>query len=340
MRRQTLATRLRNWLNQLLGEPPAPERMAPRPRVDLPRPEPVTKRVGYLIIDPVVPGGRRLSQVMGWNDSDRLAAALIKDLREVSHGYANYEIAERMVDDEFPVKADGFQYTAEDYLQRWRARAPFHQPDAVDYQALIRKFDLVEKVNAGVLDEVWAICFPWGGFYESRMVGPGAFWCNAPPLERSANAQRKFVIMCYNYERGVGEMLESYGHRAESILQEVFKGVPEPQNLWQRYTLYDKITPGRAEVGNVHFAPNSQRDYEWGSMRPVPSRCRSWRAYPDLSGEPVMVDAREWGGGDIRAHHRWWFELMPHVGGETQAAGGRAISNNWWQYIVDPNLVQ
>ncbi|MBE0697413.1 MAG: hypothetical protein IH586_10860 [Anaerolineaceae bacterium] len=45
-----------------------------------------------------------------------------------------------------------------------------------------------------------------------------------------------------------------------------------------------------------------------------------------------MVDCRELGSGDIRAHHRWWFSLMPHTIGDS--AG---IANNWWKYIVDLN---
>lgn len=321
--------RMRRWLAGPQETPPAEMPLA----APLPQPEPVIRRVGLLVIDPLLPNGKPLSRHMGWNDSERLIDALIHDLRDVSHGYANYTVAERMLMDTFPVKQDGFRYTAEDYLRRWETRAPFHRPDDVNYAAVIEQFDLIGKVNRGEIDEVWAIAFPWGGFYESRMAGPGAFFCNAPPLTNVRPVNRRFVIMCFNYERGVGEMLESYGHRAESILGEQFRRAG-PGNLWQRYTLYDQIAPGRAEVGNIHFAPNSTRDYEWGSSRLVPSRCRNWARFPDLSGDPVMVDSREWGGGDIRLHHRWWFSLLPHVGGQT-----RGISNNWWQYIVDPNLV-
>ena len=132
----------------------------------------------------------------------------------------------------------------------------------------------------------------------------------------------------------MGEMLESYGHRAESILAEVFRPVPASANLWKRFTRYDKAAPGQAEVGNIHFAPNSRKDYDWGNPQPVLSRSRTWRSFPNLSGEAERMDSREWGGGDIRAHHRWWFSLLPHAQGESMG-----ISNNWWAYIIDPNLV-
>lgn len=36
----------------------------------------------------------------------------------------------------------------------------------------------------------------------------------------------------------------------------------------------------------------------------------------------------------MRAHHLWWLSQVPRAEGEK---GG--VSNNWWQYVVDPNLV-
>jgi hypothetical protein len=38
----------------------------------------------------------------------------------------------------------------------------------------------------------------------------------------------------------------------------------------------------------------------------------------------------EWGGGEIRAHHKWWLQRFPHVDGTTPT--GRL--NNWWSYTV------
>ncbi len=46
------------------------------------------------------------------------------------------------------------------------------------------------------------------------------------------------------------------------------------------------------------------------------------------------MDCNDWGNGDIRLHHKWWFNLLPRIEG---AAGG--IAYNWWKYIVDPNTV-
>ncbi|MEP7293926.1 MAG: hypothetical protein ABI835_19220 [Chloroflexota bacterium] len=300
-------------------------------------PDPVRPKVLAIIHNPVMRDGRKIREVYGWQDPDTLAQGYIDDIQRSSYGYAQYEIVERIEVDGFPLKLDGFRYTPEAFASGWRTRQ-FHQPDAVDYLALVREFRMIERVNSGEIDEVWLLGFPYCGYYESIMAGPGAFWCNAPPLEGTEQAKRRFVIMGFNYERGVGEMLEDLGHRAESMLSVVFEHTHGEANLWERFTRYDKTHPGRAECGNVHFAPNSERDYDWGNPRPVPSRCENWLKFPDLGdsshGEARTVTCAEWGNGDIRKHHVWWLSRFPHVAG---LANG--ISWNWWQYVVDPNTI-
>ncbi len=323
---------LRRWLT---GEP-EPDPAAAGPVGNLP--DPVTKRVSLIIHNPTVPlaGGKKLNQALGWGDPDKLSEKFIADIKEISHGYCNYEIVERIEVDGFPVKADGFRYSADNFFTHWQSRSGFHQPDGVDYNPLLSEFDMIGKVDRGDVDEFWLFAFPYAGYYESIMGGPGAFWCNAPELRQTAHASRRFVIMGFNYERGVGEMLEAYGHRAESIMRHAYRHKKgDRDNLWERFARYDQTHPGKAEVGIMHFAPNSVRDYDWGNKTPVKTRCRTWENFPNLSGEPVVVDCKEWGNGDIRLHHKWWFSLLPHITG-----GDDGVAYNWWQYIVDPNTVR
>lgn len=303
------------------------------PQNPLPTPPTVRPKVFAIIHNPIIRprGGRKAQVAYGWNDPDQLARSYIDDLRHASYGYVDYQIVERIEVDGFPIKKDGFRYTDETFDRAWTTRQ-FHQPDAVDYLALVREFKLIERINDGTIDEVWLLGFPYCGYYESIMAGPGAFWCNAPPLEGTQHAKRRFVIMGFNYERGVGEMLEDMGHRVESIMAKVFAHQRGEANLWERFTRYDKTHPGAAEVGNVHFSPNSTRDYEWGNHKPVLSRADAWYNFPDLSAPPRMMTAKDWGGGDIRAHHVWWLRHLPHVVGESNG-----ISWNWWEYVIDPN---
>lgn len=276
---------------------------------------------------------QKLTRVLGWNDPDRLAAGYADDLRDASGGLADYEVVERIELDAWPRKADGFRYDDVSYMQAWRRRAGFHMPDASDYHALLRQFAIVERVEAGDIDEVWFFGPPYAGYWESTMAGRGAFWCNSPPVTQTEHC-RRFVMMGFNYERGVDCMLENFGHRTESIMRAVYHNHHGERNQWEHFCRYDLSAPGRASCGNVHFAPSSQRDYEWGNPRVVASDCDDWFNYPHLTGARRPVQCQEWGGGDMRQHHLWWLRHLP------QAAGTHdGVLNNWWQYVVDPNLV-
>lgn len=300
-------------------------------------PTPVNRKVLLLIYNAVVPteGRKKLNQVLNWNDPDELTRQHITDLKEASYGYANYSVVDRKEVNGFPVKADGFNYTADSFVKSWRARSGFHEADAVDYLKIVAQFDIIERINRNEIDEVWMHGFPYAGFYESIMGGPDAFWCNAPALKGTEQAKRRFVIMGFNYQRGRGEMLENQGHRAESIMKYVFRNKKGDDNLWEKFTRYDKTHPGKAEVGIVHYAPNSVKDYDWGNTTKVRSFCDDWLNFPNFKNVSRIVDHNDWGKGDTLAHHVWWFKRMPHI---TGSADG--ISYNWWRYIIDPNEVR
>ena len=320
------------WISRLFAPPATPP--APQPQGVLP--QPITRKVMMIVFDPFVPEGgtQRLSQYLNWSDADALANQYIQDLHTCSHGYLTYQIVEKMSVDGFPLKKDGFVYSVSEYLQAWQNQTGFHQPDLADYARILSDFSIIQIINSGIVDEVWLFGMPYAGFYESMMVGTGAFFVNAPPLA-AAGVQRSFIIMGFNYQRGVGEMLEAFGHRAEFVLGRVFRNLSGNANLWERFTRYDKLHPGQAECGTVHFAPNSQMDYDWGNTTFVPSRCRNWLKFPDLSDPPVMVNCAEWGNGEIRQHHIWWLSLFPHLTGQSNG-----VSWNWWEYVADPGRVQ
>ena len=304
--------------------------------MQLPRPavlDPITPRVLMIVHNPTIPAedGRRLNQVLGWHDPDALASRYIADLRDASNGFLNYRISERIDADWFSPKVDGFRYTPESYLAGWRARR-MHTPDQIDYPAQVARFNLIERYERHEFDEVWFFAFPYAGDYESTMVGNGAFWCNSPPVPHTEHCHGRFVMMAFNYERDAGCMLENFGHRVESIMSHVYRNMAPPHNLWQRFTRYDAIAPGASHCGNVHFAPNSQADYDWGNRRMVLSYCDDWLTFPEMPGRARPVNATEWGGGDMRLHHLWWLRHLPCTTGQTNG-----IANNWWQYIVDPN---
>ncbi len=309
-------------------------------------------RVLLVVFDPVLDpaSGTRLSRSMQWQRPNDLAAAFIQDIQQVSGGLARYQIVQRIEIDEFPAKIDGFRYDPQSYQNVLKGSQAPRKPAEADYQAILARLNILPRIARREIDEVWFFAFPHAGFYESIMGGAGAFWCNSQPLKWTGNCTRRFILMGFSYERGVGEMLEFFGHRAESLVARVFNcqefvawayrqgRVPASAstslNPFQKYLCFDQIAPGRAGVGTIHFAPNSEKDYDWGNPRLVSSNCHDWSSYPRLQDAYQQVNAEEWGNGDIRLHHKWWLEHLPKVGGRTNG-----IANNWWQYIMDPNLV-
>ncbi len=276
--------------------------------------------------------GKRLHEARNWNDPHKLTEGYIQDLIECSGGYVRYNIVETIEVDGFPPKTDGFRYTAASYQRCSQGQEAWHDPDAVDYPAIFREFDIERRINSDAIDEVWLWGFPYGGFWESTMAGRGAYFCNSPAVQ-GIKTSRIFVTMGFNYERGVGEMLECFGHRVESIMRRVYGSWEQkPTHAWNRFALYDQAAPGQAGCGNIHFAPNSERDYDWGNPREVLSTCDDWLDYPNLTGKARRVNCETWGNGDIREHHRWWLRHLPRAEGRT-----RGKLNNWWAYAVDFN---
>jgi hypothetical protein len=302
--------------------------------------QPLALRALVVVFDPIVDTARgthllQTPEAVQWNSVDALLAGYTADIETCSGGLVKYQVVDRLTRDYFPVKQDGFTYDGPGYLQTYRS-GKYHSPDLANYDPLLADLQLLQRVAKGDFDEVWFFGGPGFGFYESRMAGPGAFWCNAPQCDNTAASGRRFVIMGFSYERGVGEMLEDLGHRAESVLDYRWRSVPDAQNLWKKYARYDLVASGQAEVGMLHFAPNSVRPYDWGNPNPVPSAADNWLNFPDLGGAPKPMSGSAWGNGDIRLHHQWWLRHLPKVPGRISG-----VANNWWRYVInvaDPEL--
>ena len=250
------------------SNPPQPTR---NPEPPGPPPQPFERSVLLIVFNPHIPseGGKPLLEVMGWNSPALLAQSYAAHLQDSSAGFARYSIVQTVEVDAIPVKADGYQYTPDELLSVLRNHgAGAHNPDLANYEQILLDFNIPEMVDAGQVDEVWMFAFPYGGFYESRMAGPGAFFCNAPPLSGAGTGTRRYVIMGFNPERGIGEMLESFGHRCEDTLRRVYRSKTGEANLFERFCRYDQKYPGAAEVGSIHFAPNSARRLRLGQPAP------------------------------------------------------------------------
>jgi len=87
-------------------------------------------------------------------------------------------------------------------------------------------------------------------------------------------------------------------------------------------------------VGTIHFPRMRIRI----TITIIPAKCPATATTGTTSRffkEDVrQVNADEWGNGDTRILHKWWLRHLPKVAGRTSG-----VANNWWQYIMDPNLV-
>jgi hypothetical protein len=192
----------------------------------------------------------------------------------------------------------------------------------------------VDRIESGEIDEVWVYGDPLAGMWESTMAGNGGYWCNSSPV-KGVNSDRLFVVMGFNYERGVGEAIHSFGHRAESIMAHTYGSwSANTDHNWNKFTLLDKDAPGLGGVGNVHFPVNGTSDYDYADPQVVISNADDWYHYPNFTGVTRSFNFREWspnGADPQREYLNWWYDHLPHFSGK----GPDQFLNNWWRYIVD-----
>jgi hypothetical protein len=293
-------------------------------------------RVLVLNFDPLIASAenRRLHEVLDWHDPKRLATDYIADVAAASGGFVRYEIVEWRDTHSFHRKADGFLYTADEYLKNYRSGSGWHQPDGADYRRTFADYDVLPRLARREIDELWFFGGPYFGYHESAMAGPGAFDVNGEVFA-DVPAARAFAIMGFNYERGVAEMLENLCHRVESTMSRIYGGwrADALDHAWAQFAA-NQAQSGTAAVGSCHWPPNAGAEYDFSNERTVASTGDDWLAYPHLTGRRKPVNRETWGGPEYaRNYFRWWFAHLPRKPG----TGSDGRENNWWKYVFDFN---
>lgn len=289
-----------------------------------------------LNFDPRVPAvdGKRLHEVCKWNDPRVLAQGYSDDVWQASGKSLQYKIVRWTDLDDFPVKVDGFRYTVESYLACYRAGKGWHNPDGLDYPKVLQQYGVHSRIDRGEAEEVWIFGAPYFGYWEAAMAGPGAFFVNGGVYER-VPTKRAFVVMGFNYERGVDCMIHNLGHRTEATMSKVYGGwkCEELTTNWARFAANLKQS-GTAAAGTCHYPPNAESDYDYANPREVQSTADDWLNYPKLTGKSRLVSKETWGGPDYQRNYlKWWFAHLPRAEGTN--ADGKL--NNWWRYVFDFN---
>ncbi|MBR4204273.1 MAG: hypothetical protein IKQ92_02210 [Clostridia bacterium] len=334
---------------------------------------PIRRRIRALVVEqnPLFADGSRLSDLLKQTaDVKNSVEELRDDIRFGSHGLVEVEIAAWETVDEFPRHKVEFRLPSgpshslnEETVCRlyekgwygWWSNEWFTKevcPDDVgfsfDYSRLLERHRIVERRRAGEFDLVLLVNLDPVYCFEACMFGKNAYWINGDPIE--ADCLLTAILNVSVSRRDAN--FECFGHMMENVMMHVFTGgsdcagyaehewdgIPyEKLNLWQKFTLANRNYDGTAACGNVHFSPNSVRDYDWQNPTPVLSTWRDWHDhYPALTGETELFDPSVYipkGIGEkhaCRLHHRWWFSCMPHARG----ADFEGYSNNWWDYFV------
>lgn len=207
-----------------------------------------------------------------WKNAEALAEEYIEAMIQASRRLLFYKVVGKVDVPAYPLLLDGRQYDDTTWNRaRMDDKSAFRdargQYVLADYNRILAEYKILPAIQSNQIDEVWLFGGPYFGFYESRMVGKNAFWCNAPAIQQDV---RRFVVMGFNYERGSREMIHSFGHRAESIiarhynsqefLNKLYGGqpLPEPKNDFEQWL---------KENGTVHRKPGGgdygQDEYAW-----------------------------------------------------------------------------
>lgn len=323
------------------------------PDFSSPKAETITQKVALVIQNPVIDStsNTKINEEWGWQDPYVYVEQIIEDFYEASHGVVQFEVVEtfddgniftRLGDSLMTIDTIAYYYTQSNHKLYGRTTEGTLQYYAeiagivkFDYNAMVDFYDLDTKRNNGEIDEVWVYAPPFGGMYESQLMGPGAFWYNSPPLEHEG-LEKLLSVMGWNYERGVAEALHSVGHRAESAMVKVYGGWDihsENPTPWDLYTRIDKEIKDGAHIGNIHYPPNGRSDYDYGNTAKVTSYAENWKRYPVLLDQTSQVNRETWGapnGNYQLGYMKWWFGHLPHFEGVHEG-----ILNNWWHYILD-----
>jgi hypothetical protein len=228
----------------------------------------------------------------GWKNPDDLINQYIEAMGKASKNMLAYQVVNKVQVNYFPLAADGRQYDDTTWvLARKDDKTAFRDAAGnyviADYRRLIQDFKMIQVVQNQLVDEIWMFGGPYFGFYESCMVGRGAFNCNGVPIQQDS---RRFVIMGFNYERDVKEMVHDYGHRAERILAKKFgsdvflsqlydtQTAPAPRNAFEQFLLDRGTvhrTPGGKDYGQDEFAWLTAFQPEWWPPTIDPNRVKT-----------------------------------------------------------------
>lgn len=285
--------------------------------------------------------GKRFHEIFGWNDPVELNRIYKDSLEAFSHGTIRYNIV-KVIDEErlWTQFKDSTEHLSAERAYGLLKEKGWNElkkkETRFDYRGFMAHHGFGKLRDAEKVHEVWVWSWPYGGMYESQMAGEEAFWCNSPGLK--TDNKKILTIMGFNFERTADLAIHSFGHRAESIMREVYgnwRSLKETENpnTWEKFTSLHKDAPANAHVGNCHFPPNGVKDYDYANKTTVNSYAYDWKGFPATvpgTGKASAVNCEDWGCSQM-GYMSWWMRKFPHAAGVSKREG---VLNNWWLYFA------
>jgi hypothetical protein len=287
-----------------------------------------------------------------WGDSlvatrektERITRQMIVALEEGSR-YRGYKDASAKPSLKYTVLA------VKEFLQPLPVR-PKRSDDEVpmtDYARIMADIDGRAWVEQKGVKEIWVFGYHGGvlGLWESNMSSPFGDVSNS---DRDLNDlpvfSRTYTMYHYNYQRDVGEAVENHAHQIEHLLNYVDGRDTTPEEKWPDLLFWGKFvgsdishklvpvrTPEGKQVyrcGWTHYAPNSERDYDWANQRVVETDIEDWR--PDGIGKTRGISCDRWQGNDLK-WKVYWMQSIPGANSGLTFNGKRLT--NWWLFTGD-----
>lgn len=211
-----------------------------------------------------------------------------------------------------------------------------------DYNAIMGRIDAAKWVKEQGVKEIWVWGYHGGkvGLWESNMSSPTGDVSNSNRDGKDLPVfDRTYTVYHYNYQRGLGEMLENHMHQLEHLLNFVDGRDVTPPAKWPELLFWGKFVGSDAShklVGDVkrcgwtHYAPNSERDYDWQNPRYVETDIEDWR--PDGIGKTQRMNAERWNNDPIQ-WRIYWMQAIPGVDNGLTYKGRKL--RNWWSFVSD-----
>jgi len=194
--------------------------------------------------------------------------------------------------------------------------------DAVfDYTSIMARVDIQTYVEQRGIKEVWI----WGYHPEDVWLWESNFASTEGDLSNSDRDNtdlpifdKSYTVYNYSYQVDTPEAVHNHGHQIEAIMRH-YGG-----SLWESF----EGTSGNWRVGNVHFPPNGEFDYDYANQTVVQSDIEDWQ--PEGFGELKAINSDAWGS----SHLGWLIYWMQSIPGDNNGLTYQSQTlTDWWAFI-------